>query len=40
MTKMGSGFASALGVSVEGVAKSVGETAKGLGGALMNLLGQ
>lgn len=40
MTKMGSGFASALGVSVEGVAKGVGETAKGLGGTLMNLLGQ
>ncbi|WP_207003488.1 DUF748 domain-containing protein [Trinickia mobilis] len=39
-TKLGSGFADALGVSVKGVAKGVGETVKGLSGALRNLIGQ
>ncbi|TKC90872.1 DUF748 domain-containing protein [Trinickia terrae] len=39
-TKLSSGFAGALGVSVKGVAKGVGETVKGLSGALRNLLGQ
>jgi len=39
LTKMGNGFASALGVSVEGVAKGAGETVKDLGNALRNLLG-
>jgi Domain of Unknown Function (DUF748) len=34
------GFAKALGVSAEGVAKGAGETVKGLGNALKNLLGQ
>ncbi|CAE6934161.1 DUF748 domain-containing protein [Paraburkholderia domus] len=40
MQRLGAGFAKALGVSVEGVAKSAGETVKGLGNALKNLLGQ
>jgi hypothetical protein len=39
-TKLSSGFAEALGVSVQGVAKGVGDTLKGLGGALRNLIGQ
>ncbi|MGF6965311.1 hypothetical protein OKW43_002339 [Paraburkholderia sp. WC7.3g] len=38
--RIGAGFAQALGVSVEGVAKGAGETVKGLGNALKNLLGQ
>ena len=40
LTKLGTGFAQAMGVSVEGVAKGAGETVKGLGNALKNLLGQ
>jgi hypothetical protein len=40
LSKLGTGFAKAMGVSVEGVAKSAGETVKGLGNALKNLLGQ
>jgi hypothetical protein len=40
MTRIGAGFAKALGVSVEDVAKGAGETVKGLGNALKNLLGQ
>ncbi|MFL9866463.1 DUF748 domain-containing protein [Paraburkholderia fungorum] len=40
MKRLGAGFANALGVSVEGVAKGAGETVKGLGNALKNLLGQ
>ncbi|MFM0072964.1 DUF748 domain-containing protein [Paraburkholderia sediminicola] len=40
MTRLGAGFAKAMGVSVEGVAKGAGETVKGLGDALKNLLGQ
>ncbi|HEX7935454.1 MAG TPA: DUF748 domain-containing protein [Paraburkholderia sp.] len=40
MTRITAGFANALGVSVEGVAKGTGETVKGLGNALKNLLGQ
>ncbi|NML33850.1 DUF748 domain-containing protein [Paraburkholderia antibiotica] len=40
LTRIGAGFAQALGVSVEGVAKGAGETVKGLGNALKNLLGQ
>ncbi|CAN7502924.1 DUF748 domain-containing protein [Paraburkholderia terricola] len=40
MTRIAAGFAKALGVSVEGVAKGAGETVKGLGNALKNLLGQ
>jgi hypothetical protein len=40
MTRIGAGFAKAMGVSVEGVAKGAGETVKGLGNALKNLLGQ
>jgi hypothetical protein len=39
-TKLSSGFAEALGVNVKGVAKGVGETLKGLSGALRNLIGQ
>ncbi|SDV50419.1 DUF748 domain-containing protein [Chitinasiproducens palmae] len=39
-TRFAAGFARALGVSSEGVAKGLGETAKGLGGALLNLIGQ
>ena len=34
------GFAKALGVSAEGIAKGAGETVKGLGNALKNLFGQ
>ncbi|MDE1005546.1 MAG: DUF748 domain-containing protein [Paraburkholderia fungorum] len=40
MKRLGAGFAKSLGVSVEGVAKGTGETVKGLGNALKNLLGQ
>jgi hypothetical protein len=40
LTKLGTGFAQAMGVSVEGVARGAGETVKGLGNALKNLLGQ
>ncbi|WP_144138064.1 DUF748 domain-containing protein [Paraburkholderia sp. BCC1884] len=40
MKRLGAGFAKSLGVSVEGVAKGAGETVKGLGNALKNLLGQ
>jgi len=40
LNKLGTGFADAMGVSVEGVAKGAGETVKGLGNALKNLLGQ
>lgn len=40
MKRLGAGFAKAMGVSVEGVAKGTGETVKGLGNALKNLLGQ
>jgi hypothetical protein len=40
LARIGEGFAKALGVSVEGVAKGAGETVKGLGNALKNLLGQ
>ena len=40
LARIGAGFAQALGVSVEGVAKGAGETVKGLGNALKNLLGQ
>jgi hypothetical protein len=38
--KLAAGFAKALGVSAEGVAKGAGETVKGIGNALMNLLGK
>ncbi|MGF6244837.1 hypothetical protein P3T42_006604 [Paraburkholderia sp. GAS38] len=40
LNKLGTGFAQVMGVSVEGVAKGAGETVKGLGNALKNLLGQ
>ena len=40
MRRIGNGFAKALGVSVEDVAKGAGQTVKGLGNALKNLLGQ
>ncbi|MCC8404998.1 DUF748 domain-containing protein [Paraburkholderia sp. MMS20-SJTN17] len=40
LARIGEGFAKALGVSVEGVAKGAGETVKGLGNALKNLFGQ
>jgi hypothetical protein len=40
MKRLGAGFAKSLGVSVEGVAQGAGETVKGLGNALKNLLGQ
>jgi hypothetical protein len=40
LNKLGTGFAQAMGVSVEGVAKGAGDTVKGLGNALKNLLGQ
>jgi hypothetical protein len=40
MTELRANFAKALGVSAEGVAKGAGETVKGLGNALKNLLGQ
>ncbi|MDR5780422.1 DUF748 domain-containing protein [Caballeronia sp. LZ065] len=38
--KLTAGFAKALGVSVEGVAKGTGDTVRGIGNALKNLLGQ
>lgn len=38
-TEIRAGFAKALGVSAEGVAKGAGETVKGIGDALRNLLG-
>lgn len=38
-TELRTGFAKALGVSAEGVAKGAGQTAKGLGDALRSLLG-
>jgi len=40
LTRISTGFAQAMGVSVEGVAKGAGETVKGLGNALKNLPGQ
>ncbi|CAG4918856.1 DUF748 domain-containing protein [Paraburkholderia saeva] len=40
LTKMSNGFAEALGVSVAGVAKGAGETVKGIGNALLNLIGK
>jgi len=40
LTEIRTNFAKALGVSAEGVAKSAGQTAKGIGDALRNLLGQ
>ncbi|WP_028218402.1 DUF748 domain-containing protein [Paraburkholderia oxyphila] len=40
MTELRAGFAQALGVSAEGVAKGAGQTAKGIADALRNLLGQ
>jgi uncharacterized protein DUF748 len=40
LTELRANFAKALGVSAEGVAKGAGETVKGLGNALKNLLGQ
>lgn len=36
--KLGAGFAKALGVGAQGGAKGAGETIKGIGGALLNLL--
>lgn len=39
-TRLAAGMAKALGVSAEGVARSVGDTTKGLGGALLNLIGK
>ena len=36
--KMAAGFAKALGVSTEGLAKGAGDTVKGIGSALKNLL--
>jgi len=39
MTEVRAGFATALGVSAEGVVKGAGETAKGIGDALRNLFG-
>jgi hypothetical protein len=36
--KLAAGFAKALGVSAEGVAKGAGDTVKGIGNALKNLL--
>jgi len=38
--KLAAGFAKALGVSVEGVAKGAGETVRGIGNALKSMLGQ
>ncbi|KIG09792.1 DUF748 domain-containing protein [Caballeronia concitans] len=38
--KLAAGFAKALGVSAEGVAKGAGETVRGIGNALKNLLSQ
>ena len=40
MQRVANGFAEALGVSVAGVAKGAGETVKGLGNALLNLIGK
>lgn len=40
LTEIRTGFAKALGVSAEGVVKGAGETAKGIGDALRNLLGK
>ncbi|WP_322106938.1 DUF748 domain-containing protein [Paraburkholderia sp. J41] len=40
MTELRAGFAQALGVSAEGVAKGAGQTAKGIADALRTLLGQ
>lgn len=40
MTEIRTGFAKALGVSAQGVVEGAGETAKGIGDALRNLLGQ
>jgi hypothetical protein len=40
MKKLAAGFAKALGVSAEGVAKGAGDTVKGIGNALMNMLKQ
>lgn len=40
ITELRAGFAQALGVSAEGVAKGAGQTAKGIADALRNLLGQ
>ena len=40
MMQLRTNFAKTLGVSAEGVAKGAGETVKGLGNALKNLLGQ
>ena len=39
-TELRAGLAKVLGVSVEGVAKGTGQTVKGLGNALLNLIGQ
>ncbi|BAN24214.1 DUF748 domain-containing protein [Caballeronia insecticola] len=38
--KLATGFAKALGVSAEGVARGAGDTVRGIGNALKNLLGQ
>jgi hypothetical protein len=38
--KLAAGFAKALGVSAEGVARGAGDTVRGIGNALKNLLGQ
>jgi hypothetical protein len=38
--KLAAGFAKVLGVSAEGVAKGAGDTVRGIGNALKNLLGQ
>jgi hypothetical protein len=38
MTELRAGFAQALGVSAEGVAKGAGQTAKGIADALRSLL--
>ncbi|WP_345811899.1 DUF748 domain-containing protein [Paraburkholderia sp. PREW-6R] len=40
LKRLGAGLAKSLGVSVEGMAKGAGDTVKGLGNALKNLLGQ
>jgi len=39
-TRLGAGFAKALGVSVQGVAEGAGATVKGLGDAVKSLIGQ
>jgi hypothetical protein len=39
-TRFAAGLAKALGISAEGVARSVGDTTRGLGGALLNLIGK